>query len=83
MSRVLAIGPGRGVTKVLLPEHLEQDHTFGSANPQTKSPGILRCRGIARVIARLTNPQFKANKNAGGVVSGDRPPGPKKTKAAR
>jgi hypothetical protein len=33
-----------------------QDPAFGSANSQTRSPGIPRRPGIARVIARLTNP---------------------------
>ena len=56
MSRILAIGPGRGVTEVLLPEHLAKDPAFGFGDSQTKSPGIPRRPGIALSIARLTNP---------------------------
>ena len=56
MSRILAFGPERGVTKVLLPEHLAQDRSVGSGSSQTKSLGIPRRPGIALSIARLTNP---------------------------
>jgi len=68
MSWILAIGPGRGVTRVLLPEHLAQDRPVGSGSSQTKSLGIPRRTGIALSIARLTNPRFGGNKSDGEAV---------------
>ena len=52
-----------------LPTNLARENAFDSANSQTKSSGIPRHPGIAHLVARLTNPQSKANKNAGEVVS--------------